>query len=187
MINKGIIIYLFYYNWVSWSLGVYNNGNKGLGGRITNVEVKFTEYYKVKNGISLNIALVSLRFLFIPVLLLNISLQLVLFQSLYWSNNWRWPVMSISVVDILQSKPTNTTHPADYLRWRARGGNYLHALTHFYLDTRCRKLAISPDNQIMRWEFTCVKYQGRANCQSFKCSFHPIYPKSIVVEHDSNF
>lgn len=96
-------------------MGVYNNGNKGLGGRITNVEVKFTEYYTVKNGISLNISLVSLRFVFTP-LLLNISLQLVLFQSLYWSNNWRWPVMSISVVDILQSKLTNTTHLANYLR-----------------------------------------------------------------------
>lgn len=87
------------------------------------MDVKFTEYYKVKNGISLNISLVSLKFFFIPVLLLNISLQLVLFQSLYWSNNWRWPVMSISVVDILQSKLTNITHLADYLRCRARGGN----------------------------------------------------------------
>lgn len=55
--------------------------------------------------------------------------------------------MSISVVEILHR---NQQIPLIWLITFTEGlevGIYLHALTHFYLDTRCRKLAISPNTE----------------------------------------
>lgn len=100
--------------------------------------------------------LVSLRFFFILILLLDVSLHrspLAVTVNLEVTSH-----DNLGGVDIPWWKQTNTTRLASHLDGRARGGNLPICVTLFYLDTWGRKLPTSPDTQI-GWDLPMASHK----------------------------